>query len=165
MTVPPLARNHLAQDKPVFPLECQFLMTVKWTTCFVSLTRQQCMKAALTQQSCCCVCCAKWASLFLLLVAVVGVLSIATYGRSIVTDEYLCVKGSKGTIFAMGDAATVEQPKALDRAKVLPCPALPDDVLFSHTLDCPLSLPCLALSCPGLPALCLCPAPPLPTLP
>lgn len=41
-------------------------------------------------------------------------------GRSIVTDEYLCVKGSKGTIYALGDAATVEQPKALDRAKVAP---------------------------------------------
>lgn len=34
------------------------------------------------------------------------------------TDEYLCVKGSNGTIFAMGDAATVEQPKAISRAKV-----------------------------------------------
>ncbi|KAL3151414.1 tubulin alpha 1 [Trebouxia sp. C0009 RCD-2024] len=40
-----------------------------------------------------------------------------THNRSIVTDEYLCVKGSKGTIYALGDAATVEQPKALDRAK------------------------------------------------
>ncbi len=34
------------------------------------------------------------------------------------TDEYLCVKGSDGTIFALGDAATVEQAKALSRAKV-----------------------------------------------
>ena len=38
--------------------------------------------------------------------------------RSIVTDEYLCVKGSNGRIYALGDAATVEQPKALSRAKV-----------------------------------------------
>ena len=48
--------------------------------------------------------------------------------RSIVTDAQLCVKGSNGTIFAMGDAATVDQPKALDRAKVArsaPAPALP----------------------------------------
>lgn len=36
------------------------------------------------------------------------------------TDEYLCVKGSNGTIFALGDAATVEQAKALSRAKVSP---------------------------------------------
>ncbi|KAA6425152.1 MAG: hypothetical protein FRX49_04647 [Trebouxia sp. A1-2] len=40
-----------------------------------------------------------------------------SHSRSIVTDEYLCVKGSDGTIFALGDAATVEQAKALSRAK------------------------------------------------
>ena len=37
--------------------------------------------------------------------------------RSIVTDEYLRVKGSNGAIFAMGDAATVDQPRAITRAK------------------------------------------------
>lgn len=47
--------------------------------------------------------------------------------RSIVTDEYLCVKGSDGTIFALGDAATVEQAKALSRAKV--SPTLPFQIL------------------------------------
>lgn len=29
--------------------------------------------------------------------------------RSLMTDPYLCVKGSHGTIFALGDAATIEQ--------------------------------------------------------
>ncbi|KAK9830323.1 hypothetical protein WJX72_011009 [[Myrmecia] bisecta] len=37
-----------------------------------------------------------------------------THFRSIVTDEYLCVKGSNGTIYALGDAATIEQERALD---------------------------------------------------
>lgn len=32
-----------------------------------------------------------------------------THFRSAVTDEYLRVKGSGGTIFALGDAATIEQ--------------------------------------------------------
>lgn len=40
-----------------------------------------------------------------------------SHNRSIVTDEYLCVKGSNGRMYALGDAATVEQPKALSRAK------------------------------------------------
>lgn len=35
------------------------------------------------------------------------------------TDEYLQVKGSGGTIFAMGDAATVDQPKARQYAASL----------------------------------------------
>jgi NADH:ubiquinone reductase (non-electrogenic) len=39
--------------------------------------------------------------------------------RSIVTDEYLRVKGSDGSIYALGDAATIEQPKSLDRAEEL----------------------------------------------
>lgn len=38
--------------------------------------------------------------------------------RSIVTDDFLRVKGSSGTIFAMGDAATIDQPRALARAQV-----------------------------------------------
>lgn len=32
--------------------------------------------------------------------------------RSLVTDENLRVKGSEGTIFSLGDSATVDQPKA-----------------------------------------------------
>ncbi len=47
------------------------------------------------------------------------------------TDEYLCVKGSDGTIFALGDAATVEQAKALSRAKV--SPALPFEIPKTFT--------------------------------
>lgn len=39
--------------------------------------------------------------------------------RSILTNEYLEVKGSNGTIFALGDAATIEQPKALTYAEEL----------------------------------------------
>lgn len=39
--------------------------------------------------------------------------------RSILTDGYLRVKGSGGSIYAMGDAATIEQPKALGRARQL----------------------------------------------
>ena len=39
--------------------------------------------------------------------------------RSILTNEYLEVKGSKGTIFAFGDAATIEQPTALSYAEEL----------------------------------------------
>jgi hypothetical protein len=35
--------------------------------------------------------------------------------RSIATNEFLQVKGSNGTIYAIGDAATIEQDKALDR--------------------------------------------------
>lgn len=37
-----------------------------------------------------------------------------THFRSIITDEFLRVKGSDDTIYAIGDAATIEQPKALD---------------------------------------------------
>ncbi|KAL3146637.1 tubulin alpha 1 [Trebouxia sp. C0010 RCD-2024] len=37
-----------------------------------------------------------------------------THFRSIITDEFLRVKGSGGSIYAIGDAATIEQPKALD---------------------------------------------------
>ena len=36
--------------------------------------------------------------------------------RSLVTDNRLRVKGSGGTIFALGDAATVDQPRARDYA-------------------------------------------------
>ena len=153
----------------VFALDSHFLLIVKWTICSVDLMFQCCMKAALTQQSCCYVYCANMALLFLVSVFLVGTSCIGTCGRSIVTDEYLCVKGSKGTIFAMGDAATVEQPKALDTAKVLPCPALPCPDLPCPALPWPTlswhalpfhpplpdPLPCLAPSCPALPALLL----------
>ncbi|KAJ9530429.1 hypothetical protein QJQ45_000803 [Haematococcus lacustris] len=39
--------------------------------------------------------------------------------RSIMTDEYLRVNGSGGSIWAIGDAATIDQPKALDFADSL----------------------------------------------
>jgi NADH:ubiquinone reductase (non-electrogenic) len=43
-----------------------------------------------------------------------------THFRSIVTDEYLRVHGAPdGTMFALGDAATIEQQKALDKADEL----------------------------------------------
>lgn len=35
-----------------------------------------------------------------------------THFRSLLTDEFLRVKGSDGSIWAFGDAATVDQPKA-----------------------------------------------------
>lgn len=34
-----------------------------------------------------------------------------THFRSIITDDFLCVKGSSGSIYAIGDAATIEQQK------------------------------------------------------
>ncbi len=39
--------------------------------------------------------------------------------RSIITDEFMRVKGSDGSIFAFGDSSTIFQPKALDYAKEL----------------------------------------------
>ncbi|GFR46087.1 hypothetical protein Agub_g7573, partial [Astrephomene gubernaculifera] len=39
--------------------------------------------------------------------------------RSVLTDECLRVKGSDGSIWAVGDAATIDQPKALDYAEQL----------------------------------------------
>lgn len=43
-----------------------------------------------------------------------------THFRSILTDEFLCVKGLEdGSIYAIGDAATIDQPKALDYAEQL----------------------------------------------
>jgi NADH:ubiquinone reductase (non-electrogenic) len=45
--------------------------------------------------------------------------SFLTTCRSILTDEFLRVKGSNGSIFAIGDAATIDQPKALDYAEEL----------------------------------------------
>lgn len=39
--------------------------------------------------------------------------------RSLMTDPYLCVKGSHGTIFALGDASTIEQDQALTHAAEL----------------------------------------------
>ncbi|GIL56627.1 hypothetical protein Vafri_11967 [Volvox africanus] len=39
--------------------------------------------------------------------------------RSVLTDECLRVKGSDGSIWALGDAATIDQPKALDYAEQL----------------------------------------------
>ena len=46
--------------------------------------------------------------------------STQTHFRSIVTDEYLRVRGAPpNTMFALGDAATIEQQKALDKAEEL----------------------------------------------
>lgn len=42
-----------------------------------------------------------------------------THFRSAVTDEWLRVKGSNGTMFALGDAATIEQNKAVEKASEL----------------------------------------------
>lgn len=42
-----------------------------------------------------------------------------THFRSIITDEFLRVKGSNDSIYAIGDAATIEQPKALDHSSEL----------------------------------------------
>lgn len=42
-----------------------------------------------------------------------------THFRSILTDDYLRVKGSDGSIWAFGDASTIDQPKALDYADEL----------------------------------------------
>lgn len=39
--------------------------------------------------------------------------------RSLLTDEFLRVKGSDGSIWAFGDAATIDQPRALQRADEL----------------------------------------------
>jgi hypothetical protein len=39
--------------------------------------------------------------------------------RSILTDEYMRVKGSDGSIFAFGDSSTIYQPKAMDYAERL----------------------------------------------
>lgn len=39
--------------------------------------------------------------------------------RSILTDDCLRVKGSDGSIWALGDSATIDQPKALDYAEQL----------------------------------------------
>jgi len=39
--------------------------------------------------------------------------------RSAVTDEHLRVRGSNGSIFALGDAATIEQAKAVEKATQL----------------------------------------------
>eukprot|EP00195_Chlamydomonas_chlamydogama_P008836 CAMPEP_0202898464 /NCGR_PEP_ID=MMETSP1392-20130828/6978_1 /ASSEMBLY_ACC=CAM_ASM_000868 /TAXON_ID=225041 /ORGANISM="Chlamydomonas chlamydogama, Strain SAG 11-48b" /LENGTH=558 /DNA_ID=CAMNT_0049584399 /DNA_START=316 /DNA_END=1992 /DNA_ORIENTATION=- len=39
--------------------------------------------------------------------------------RSILTDDYLRVKGSDGSIFAVGDAGTIDQPKAVEYAEAL----------------------------------------------
>lgn len=36
---------------------------------------------------------------------------VQTHFRSIITDGFLRVKGSEGAIFAIGDAATIEQVK------------------------------------------------------
>lgn len=47
--------------------------------------------------------------------------------RSAVTDEYLRVKGSNGSIFALGDAATIEQNTVsnLDGQPVVRTAAIP----------------------------------------
>ncbi|KAG2428088.1 hypothetical protein HYH02_014479 [Chlamydomonas schloesseri] len=39
--------------------------------------------------------------------------------RSVLTDDCMRVKGSDGSIWALGDAATIDQPKALDYAEQL----------------------------------------------
>lgn len=44
---------------------------------------------------------------------------VQTHFRSIITDGFLRVKGSEGAIFAIGDAATIEQERALTHAKEL----------------------------------------------
>jgi len=41
--------------------------------------------------------------------------------RAINTDRWLRVSGSDGSIFAIGDASTIEQPRALDRCEELFC--------------------------------------------
>jgi hypothetical protein len=38
---------------------------------------------------------------------------------SVVTDDFLRVKGSDGSMFAFGDASTIDQPRALQRADEL----------------------------------------------
>lgn len=42
-----------------------------------------------------------------------------THFRSIFTDGFLRVNGSSGSIFALGDASTIEQPKAMDEVDEL----------------------------------------------
>ncbi|KAK9914887.1 hypothetical protein WJX75_001929 [Coccomyxa subellipsoidea] len=42
-----------------------------------------------------------------------------THFRSIVTDQYLRVLGSEGSIYAIGDAATIQQEKALSHSEEL----------------------------------------------
>ncbi|KAI3439031.1 hypothetical protein D9Q98_001441 [Chlorella vulgaris] len=42
-----------------------------------------------------------------------------THFRSAITDDWLRVKGSDGTMFALGDAATIEQAKAVEKASEL----------------------------------------------
>jgi NADH:ubiquinone reductase (non-electrogenic) len=43
-----------------------------------------------------------------------------THFRSLLTDDKLCVKGAPGgSIWAFGDAATIDQPRALERAEEL----------------------------------------------
>lgn len=44
---------------------------------------------------------------------------VAAVRRSLLTDEFLRVKGSDGSIWAFGDAATIDQPRALQRADEL----------------------------------------------
>ena len=39
--------------------------------------------------------------------------------RSILVDQYLRVKGSDGSVYALGDAATIEQPRALGKVEEL----------------------------------------------
>lgn len=39
--------------------------------------------------------------------------------RSLLTDEFMRVKGSDGSIWAFGDASTIDQPRALQRADEL----------------------------------------------
>ena len=39
--------------------------------------------------------------------------------RSLLTDKNLRVKGSNGTIFALGDCATIERPRSLAKAEEL----------------------------------------------
>ena len=39
--------------------------------------------------------------------------------RSIICDQYLRVQGGNGSIYALGDAATIAQPRALEHAQVM----------------------------------------------
>jgi len=58
------------------------------------------------------------------------------------TDHHLVVKGSGGTIFALGDAATIQQDKALDHAA-----ELFRRVLAAHVHDQGTCLPASAALC------------------
>ena len=51
-------------------------------------------------------------------VAASATYSMHAWGRSIICDPYLRVRGGGGSIYALGDAATIAQPRALEHAQV-----------------------------------------------